>query len=579
MKKARQKQARRELTRCFFHKNHMLFIAALAVGIAINCSNLLFSYLIQRITDVAMGHDIAPLWRLLIITAVGIAAFFALEWLWSVVKPRFVTRAVRQYKSHVFTRLMQKSIASFQREGSAEYISALTNDIAMIERDYLPQLTSIASLAAVFFGSLAMMLYYSPLLTVAGVALSLLPMAVSVVTGSRLAVREAQVSQRNAGFVGMVKDLLSGFSVLKSFRAEGEAQRLFNQENAALEESKRARGATAQRIHMLGEGASILAQMGVFILGAYLAVTGQGVTPGVVILFVQLMNFVLSPMTELPPLLASRKAALALMDKLADNLNENVRDTGENIPPCLTQGIDVQNLTFAYPDGAPVLRDVSFRLEHGKSYAIVGASGSGKSTLLSLLMGASPDYQGQIRYDGHELRGISAESLYGVISLVQQNTFIFNDTILNNVTMFRQADPARVERALRLSGLSALIAQRGADTPCGENGSALSGGERQRVSIARALMQDAPVMLADEATAALDAQTARAVVDAILDIEGLTRVIVTHRMDARLMRRYDEILVLHGGTICEHGTFDDLMARRGMLYSLYTVSQADEKPA
>lgn len=151
----------------------------------------------------------------------------------------------------------------------------------------------------------------------------------------------------------MVKDLLSGFSVLKSFRAEGEAQRLFNQENAALEESKRARGATAQRIHMLGEGASILAQMGVFILGAYLAVTGQGVTPGVVILFVQLMNFVLSPMTELPPLLASRKAALALMDKLADNLNENVRDTGKNIPPCLTQGIDVQKLTFAYPDGAP----------------------------------------------------------------------------------------------------------------------------------------------------------------------------------------------------------------------------------
>ena len=171
MKKARQKQARQELTRCFFHKNHMLFIAALAVGIAINCSNLLFSYLIQRITDVAMGHDITPLWRLLMITAVGIAAFFALEWLWSVVKPRFVTRAVRQYKSHVFTRLMQKSIASFQREGSAEYISALTNDIAMIERDYLPQLTSIASLAAVFFGSLAMMLYYSPLLTVAGVAL------------------------------------------------------------------------------------------------------------------------------------------------------------------------------------------------------------------------------------------------------------------------------------------------------------------------------------------------------------------------------------------------------------------------
>ena len=203
MKKARQKQARRELTRCFFHKNHILFLPALAVGFPKNCSNLLFSFLIQLTADVAMGHDIAPLGRLRLITAVGIAVFFALEWLWSVVKPRFVTRAVRQYKSHVFTRLMQKSIASFQREGSAEYISALTNDIAMIERDYLPQLTSIASLAAVFFGSLAMMLYYSPLLTVAGVALSLLPMAVSVGSGSRPAGRGGPVSQRKARLVGM----------------------------------------------------------------------------------------------------------------------------------------------------------------------------------------------------------------------------------------------------------------------------------------------------------------------------------------------------------------------------------------
>ena len=235
-------------------------------------------------------------------------------------------------------------------------------------------------------------------------------------------------------------------------------------------------------------------------------------------------------------------------------------------------GITIDHLTYGYHESAPVLNDVSVRFEAGKSYAIVGTSGSGKSPLVNLLMGSSNDYQGSIRFDQRELRSIATESLYGLVSVVQQNVFIFDDTIHNNITMFRHFDEKLVQQATEKAGLTPLLAERGEDYICGEGGSGLSGGERQRISIARCLLRLTPVLLIDEATAALDAATAYSVSAAILAIEGLTRIVVTHRLEEPLLRKYDEILVLKNGEICERGSFDALMARREQFYSLFNVA-------
>ena len=191
----------------------------------------------------------------------------------------------------------------------------------------------------------------------------------------------------------------------------------------------------------------------------------------------------------------------------------------------------------------------------GKSYAIVGGSGSGKSTLLSLLMGASGQYSGSITIDGQELRGIDTDSLYDLCSLIGQNVFLFDDTVGNNITMFRQFSNEAVDAAVQRSGLKELVQQRGLAYPCGENGNNLSGGERQRISIARCLLRNTPVLLLDEATAALDNSTAHAVTQSILDLQGLTRLVVTHRLDQVLLRQFDEILVLRDGAVCETGHF------------------------
>lgn len=229
-------------------------------------------------------------------------------------------------------------------------------------------------------------------------------------------------------------------------------------------------------------------------------------------------------------------------------------------------------MSFGYEEGKEILKGIHCTFETGKSYAIVGGSGSGKTTLLNLILGSFHDYQGEVRIGGCELREIKPESLYDYISIIQQNVFVFDSSIQENITMFKPFDQKKIMEAINRSGLSQLMKEKGADYHCGENGCHLSGGERQRISIARCLLKDTSVLLMDEATATLDAKTAMNVTNAILDVDGLTRIIVTHKLEEALLKRYDKILVLRHGQIAEQGNFQELMDKKECFYALYRVS-------
>ncbi len=574
MIKMKTKNLKKQLISQFYYKNIPAFTLAIFAAVVGGSLNLILSWIIKQLIDTAAGEANAlPLLTLLKISS-GFLLLCALAFLLRYLSfPYYIRRAMCQYKEFALQKLLGKSISSFRDESTATYLSALSNDATSIETDYLEQQFDLLTKILTFVGALALMLWYSPLLTLIAFAITLLPLAASILTGNKLAPVEKKVSTANAKFTAALNECLSGFSVIKSFQAEKEIFNFFLRSNRELEDEKFSKRRLKTLVGMIGALAGIFAQLGVFIAGTWLVLSTHALTGGTVILFVNLMNFVIDPIATLPGLLASRRAAKGLMGKLAEALEKNPTAEGHRDINELKEGLRLDDLSFAYEEGKDVLHHLSARFEAGKAYAVVGGSGSGKSTLLHLLMAGNTGYQGQIFFDDTELRDLSTSSLYHLISTIQQNVFVFNASIRDNVTMFRDFPQAELDKAIHSAHLDELIDRRGEDSLCGENGSALSGGEKQRISIARSLLKQTRLLLADEATSSLDAQTAHQVTSDILDLQGITRIIVTHTLEEALMKRYDGILVLKDGRIEESGRFEDLMAARGYFYALFTLAQ------
>ena len=574
MNKKELKALRRPFLRELFRKNRFSFGMTFLAAILCAAAELVISWLVKEVPDLISGDCPYSFGTLLLVAAGAFALLFLGMAMDRAFLSRFRSRAMQQYRAYAFDRLLEKGIQAFSGENTALYISALSNDVNTIERDFVDPLQGMVQTALTFVGALGLMLWFNPLLTVIAIGFSLLPIAVSIVLGDRASRAEKVVSDKKETYTGTLKDALTGFAVIKSFKAEKNVARLHERSNEDVAEASKRRTMVTVLVNYASTIAGGAVQFGVFFVAAALALSGrQGITAGTVIVFVQLLNYVLAPLQKFPTFYAGMKSSLGLMDKLAGALHKNVPDAGVQIPPELREGITVRDLSFAYEADKPVLRDVDMELKAGGCYALVGGSGSGKSTILNLLMAASKEYSGEILYDGAELKGISASSLYDLVSIIQQNVFVFNSTIRDNITLFSDFPKAEVDRAVRLSGLSKLIEEKGEDYLCGENGAGLSGGERQRISIARALLRKTPVLFVDEATAALDAETSFEVLDAILKLDGYTRVIVTHDLDENILKRCTGLFALKNGDVSEQGTFEELMAQKGYFYSLFTVSQ------
>lgn len=572
MDKNTQKQAAKGYIREFYQNNRVNFALAVMASLLSSGMQVGIAYLLKELTDVSMSGNLGTLAGLVRTSAVFMLLMVGIWLLDRQFKNSFLKKAVEGYRNKAFEAIAGKGIASFGKENTSNYISALTNDVNSIETNYLSANFTFLSLAVQALASLGLMLWYSWSLTLVVITLGILLIVTSLPFGNKIAEQERKVSEKNANFMSMVKDLLSGLGVIKSFQAQEEATALYRDRNGNLEQTKCRRRKAAELVNIVSFIGSFTVQIGVFCYGAYLSIQGK-ITPGVVIAFVQMMNYIINPIQQLPGLLANRKAAVGLIEKMVV-YGEDV-SLGEHLErlEAVGDGICLEHVDFSYEEGDRVLKDVNVRFETGKSYAIVGGSGSGKSTLLNLIMGSYPAYSGSVTVGGKEINRLQPDSIFDVVSVIQQNVFIFDDTIVQNICMFREFDREQVDRAVKGAGLSRLLEEKGEEYACGEGGSCLSGGERQRIAIARSLLRKSPVLLVDEATSALDAETAEGVTDSILNIQGLTRLVVTHRLEEKTLSRFDEIVVMKNGRVAEQGTFQELMERRQYFYSLYMVSR------
>ena len=548
-----------------------LVMAGIAMLI-LSIYNIVISWLLQTIIDIVSGDSSMTILQVGIIAMITFLIFIAAYVIYRVARPKYLYQAMLCYKQKIFCKMIDKNLSSFRKENTSQYLSMYTNDAKMIEMYYFDSVLEMIDLTVSFVGALLLMLWYSPILTVFGLILSVLPIAASLPIANKMAEAERKVSDGNGEFVSIVRDILQGFPVIKSFQAEKEMKKNFFRENERMEHLKYQSRYIEESINLWGTAASVMMRLGIFLIGAWMSVSGYGVTPGIVLVFLQLMNYVISPIERIPSILAKRKAAIGLIEKMLVSVQINQEKRKENKIGMLKKGISLKDVSVSIGN-KNVLQHLNFEFEIGKKYAVVGSSGAGKSTLINTIMGGFSPVQGAVLFDGIDSREIQPESLFQVMALVQQSVFVFRDTIRNNITLFKEFDEEKVKKAADQAGLRELIDKRGLNDSCGENGNKLSGGERQRIAIARALLRGSQVLLLDEATAALDNQTSYAVIDAVLSMKEMTEIIVTHRLEEKLLYQYDEILVMHAGKIVEKGTFQELMQKKGFFYSLYVVSK------
>ena len=555
-----------------FKNNKAAMILGGVFAIIVAGTNILLAFLLQNLIDVAAHGTLQDLRRLALQTLGLLAASATSDLIRRTFVHRFYFCSLTNYKSFVFGRLLSNNVNTFGAEQSGRYLSGLSNDVTSIETQYLESIFIIISDVALFVGGLLSLFYIHLWIGVTVVVSSILPLSVSLILGNRAEQREKRVSDENDRFISNLRDILGGFSVIKSFKAESEIQKLFDQKDEKLEQAKRKKRNTISNVEILSAISGVLMLMIVIGVGVLLSIEGK-ITAGAIVACIQLMNYITGPVQTLPPALGKQKAAVGLIEKMEKTLEDNKDAVGYSQVQSLHQGIRFENVVFGYEVDKPILNGVDCFLEKGKSYAIIGVSGSGKTTMLNLLMGAYSGYSGNVLFDNQQIRDISMECLYTLISVVQQNVFIFDDDIVSNITMHKSFPQEAIDRAIDYSGLRSLVEEKGLNYKCGEGGCRLSGGERQRISIARAILKNMEILLMDEATSALDNQTAQEVENAILSLDGITRIVVTHKCNSETLRKYDEIIVLKNGVVEEKGRFDELLAAKGYFTSLFQVSE------
>jgi len=401
---------------------------------------------------------------------------------------------------------------------------------------------------------------------------SIIPMTISGFIGQKSASLQNSSMIADQKYLAKVKDILAGFLIIKSFNVKDVIRQDYNHESEKLDEVYYLKG----KFDVLANVISQLSGMIVFLIafggGMYLVFNDQ-TTIGSVTAIVQLVNFVVMPLNEVGIGMSKFREGQATLDafEVKDVIELKTGKTKEYFD----EVISFSNIDFSYPNAEEkIFNNLSLKIQKGEKIAIVGMSGSGKSTLLNLLLRFYDVTSGHISIDNQDIQAISTESLYNLMTVVQQDVYIFDDTLSANITLNKSFNEEDIRQAIQQSGLESYVLENesGLQALCGENGSNLSGGQKQRLSIARALIRKTPILLLDEATSSLDNQVTTEIENSILEIQDLTALVVTHKLNETILKKYNRILFMKNGVIVEDGSFGDLMNRRGEFYKLFELS-------
>ena len=520
-----------------------------------------------------MGKDFNGFLNVLLATLAYIALYGMCYFIYAVTSKMLVRNLTRMLRKKVFVGVLRRGYQDFTSVNTADYISALTNDVKLVEENYILPLLLMLQHAITFVATLVLLLILSPVVTGCLVLCMLLMYTIPSLFGKALQSRQDALSGKLARFTTRLKDIFSGYEVIKSYRVTGKVEEEFRQENHEVADAKYA----ADKLFVINESLSqmlaIITQVVAIFVSAYLVLRGN-ISIGTLIALVQLGGSFVWPIVTLMqnlPKVKSIKPVLARLDEFSDYSDSSF--TGTEAPSFQSE-LKAKSLTFSYDPEHPVLSGAELTLRKGKKYAVVGESGCGKTTLIKLLSGCYAGYEGEIRLDDRELRTLDIERVREMISIIHQNVYMFDKSIEENICIYQSFPQEKLDQALRLSGVDRFLSQTtdGLASPVGENGANLSGGQRQRIAIARALIQRTPILILDEGTSAIDMQTAYDIESRLLKIPELTLLTVTHKMSGELLGKYDEIIFMKDGIVAEMGNLEELLRRKSEFATFYSLN-------
>lgn len=518
-----------------------LFItAALSAG-----GQVAFAMYLSWLVDSAVAGGQNIFGRMIIIglcfLAVGLIVLTADSAMATAVKNRILEKT----RTQLFEDIYSQNMVHFGKVNTSEYLSQMTNDMQIVENSFLTPFVNIFENVVCIVASTGLILYYEPvvLLVIAAslIAIFLVPALMGVI----LQKKQKIFSDRSVIFTNRMKDLFSGYEVIASAERKEEAKQEFRTENRGFSKTKKnvkywSVANTAVSV-MLGLGV----QMSVMLACVWYIMQGS-MTVGTLLMLVQVMNIFVSPVANVMGAIPQMKGVRPVIQKM----EKYIKETRSEEKIDFTRTVVLNRINFSYTEDAQVLEDVTLSVEKGKKYAIVGASGCGKSNMLKVLSGYFEDYIGEITVDGKAVDQQESGKLFSLCAFIHQNVFLLDKSIRENICLYRNYSEKEMQEAIEKSGVAKFLdGELTLEDKVGEKGSLLSGGQKQRIAIARALIQNKPIILLDEGTSALDPQTAGEIECELLENPAVTLLTITHHFQREMMEKYDEVVYMQEGKL------------------------------
>ncbi len=558
----------------YMKQNKVLLLFTILTSIIASLGYVFMAVLLQKLLDIAVEKNMQQFIPMVLFSIFYFVMLGIFLYLQSLLSKRITCKIIKQIRTDVFKGIVSQSMGDFGKRNTADYLSIITNDVKMIEDNFLLPFFEVAQYTVIFISSFVLMIYFDVIVTIVVFVAITLMFLVPSLLGKELEKRQNTLSSQLADFTTKLKDILSGFEIIKSYSMKQYVIQKFDKENSDTIHTKY----SVDKLFALNEGLSsflaLMVQIVVLFLSAYFIIT-ERITVGTLLGMVQVSSNLANPLIMIFTNIPKIKSIQPIIEKLTVLSKYELNEVPKKQSATFNSVVSISNLSFAYEKQNRVLDKINLHIEKGKKYVIVGKSGCGKTTLVKLLAGYYTEYSGKILYDNTDLNMMNENDIVQLSSIIHQNIYMFNESVYDNICLHEDYSKESIDKAVKASGLNDVIEKlpEGLLYEAGENGSNLSGGQKQRIAVARALIRNKPILILDEGTSAIDMQTAYDIENHLLKIEGLTIITITHNLKKELLELYDNIIYMENGEIIERGTFEELTSVPSRFLKYLTIKK------